>query len=293
MTSAPSGAGPASTRLAAALSELRARTGLSLTALAARTPYSKSSWGRYLDGKQLAPRRAVESLCGIAEEPPARLVALWELADLEWSGRHRTSAAPSHEDPPAPAGPVEEPRDQDGTVGKRPTPGRPTRRTGFRVWALVAAGCGVAVGAALWALSLLGARAEGPAAQAVPSPLPTAACDARKCTGANPEMMGCVVSGRVHRLGPVHPTSNGARLSLVYSERCHAAWALVWKTRVGDVVTVSIPGSGSQRVEVADRYDAESPLFTPMVDGNDLTGLRACFTPGHGRHTECFRRESG
>ncbi|WP_256090352.1 helix-turn-helix domain-containing protein, partial [Actinacidiphila rubida] len=35
------------------------RTGLSLSALAHRTPYSKSSWERYLNGKALPPQHAV------------------------------------------------------------------------------------------------------------------------------------------------------------------------------------------------------------------------------------------
>ncbi|MCZ9342799.1 helix-turn-helix domain-containing protein, partial [Streptomyces sp. TRM76130] len=55
------------TRLTAALRELRARTGLSLAALAERTAYSKSSWERYLNGKILPPRQAVRELCRIAD----------------------------------------------------------------------------------------------------------------------------------------------------------------------------------------------------------------------------------
>ncbi|MFD7285042.1 helix-turn-helix domain-containing protein [Streptomyces sp. NPDC059863] len=74
-------------RLAGELSALRARTGLSLVALAGRTPYSKSSWQRYLNGTKPLPRQAVVALCALAGEPPGRLLALWELADVAWSGR--------------------------------------------------------------------------------------------------------------------------------------------------------------------------------------------------------------
>ncbi|MET7797160.1 helix-turn-helix transcriptional regulator, partial [Streptomyces decoyicus] len=70
--------------------ELRRRTGLTLAALAERTPYSKSSWERYLNAKKLPPRGAVEALCLLAGEPPGQLVALWELADAAWSGRGRS-----------------------------------------------------------------------------------------------------------------------------------------------------------------------------------------------------------
>lgn len=49
-------------QLSAALRELRTASGLSLAGLAAKTPYSKSSWERYLNGKTLPPREAVEEL---------------------------------------------------------------------------------------------------------------------------------------------------------------------------------------------------------------------------------------
>ncbi|MFD5427308.1 helix-turn-helix domain-containing protein [Streptomyces sp. NPDC127084] len=79
--------GPECEQLVGELRRLRAWSGLSLTALAARTPYSKSSWQRYLCGEQPVPRRAVEALCAVAGEPSRRLLALWELADAVWSGR--------------------------------------------------------------------------------------------------------------------------------------------------------------------------------------------------------------
>ena len=71
---------------------LRAATGLSVAALAAKTPYSKSSWERYLNGRTLPPREAVEELCRLAGEPTGRCLALWELAEAETSGR--AAAAP-------------------------------------------------------------------------------------------------------------------------------------------------------------------------------------------------------
>ncbi|MDG4865526.1 helix-turn-helix transcriptional regulator, partial [Streptomyces sp. T-3] len=81
-TRAKAAALPAECRqLAAGLRVLRGRTGVSLAVLAARTPYSKSSWERYLNAKKPAPRQAVVALCTLAGEPAARLLALWELAD--------------------------------------------------------------------------------------------------------------------------------------------------------------------------------------------------------------------
>lgn len=88
-------------QLAAAMRELRSATGLSLAGLAAKTPYSKSSWERYLNGKTLPPREAVEELCRLAGEPVGRCVALWELAEAEGSGR----AATAEEATPPPTSP--------------------------------------------------------------------------------------------------------------------------------------------------------------------------------------------
>ncbi|WP_437114374.1 helix-turn-helix domain-containing protein [Streptomyces cyaneofuscatus] len=82
--------------LAAALRELKTRTGLSLAGLAERTAYSKSSWNRCLTGATLPPRRAVEDLCRLADEPPGRCLALWEIAESTESGRTtRAKADPS------------------------------------------------------------------------------------------------------------------------------------------------------------------------------------------------------
>lgn len=67
--------------LAVGLRELKDRTGLSLAALAARTPYSKSAWHRYLTGCKRPPRPAVEALARLAGADPGPVLALWETAD--------------------------------------------------------------------------------------------------------------------------------------------------------------------------------------------------------------------
>ncbi|MGW5657872.1 DUF2690 domain-containing protein [Streptomyces humi] len=65
------------------LRELKERTGLSLAALAARTPYSKSAWHRYLSGAKRPPRPAVEALARLAGADPAAVLALYEAAAAE------------------------------------------------------------------------------------------------------------------------------------------------------------------------------------------------------------------
>ncbi|MFJ4031258.1 helix-turn-helix domain-containing protein [Streptomyces griseoluteus] len=270
---APPTATPACTRLARALQDLKSRTGLSLTALAERTAYSKSSWARYLNGTQLAPREVVEALCAMAGEPPGRLLALWELAEVEWSGRHRTSAEPS---PPP-----------DRPDGGAATADRPAHRWNTRRRrALAAAACGVTLAAATWLTASRGTDTEDAAGRTAPSTASAPGCRAETCTDEDPEMMGCAVPGQTRRLDPPYRTRTGARLVVVLSTRCHAAWALGWNTRAGDAFELSAPGGAVERVEVADALDAEDPLFTPMIDAGDLSGLQACFIPAIGRQ-EC------
>lgn len=277
-------------RLAQELRRLRGRTGLSMAALAKETAYSKSSWERYLNGRQLAPRQAVESLCAMAGEPPERLVALWELADLEWSGRARKTASAGVE------GAVAQP-DRDQLGESAPPADRAGRsrdgavRTKLRVSAVVAAACAVGLATAAWVALLSTTGTDEPEGRpSRPAAAPAPACHAQTCTGKSPELMGCAIPGRVRTLGPQRRTSTGARFDIRYSAGCSAAWARMWRTHAGDALEVSIPASRPQRVEVADKYDEESVLFTPMVGVRDLTGLRVCFEPAGNRREECFRR---
>ncbi|MET9852297.1 helix-turn-helix domain-containing protein [Streptomyces sp. NPDC006450] len=67
-------------RLVAELRRLKDHSGLSLAALAAKTGYSRSSWERYLNGKQPVPREAVEELAAVCGVEPTRLVVLHDVA---------------------------------------------------------------------------------------------------------------------------------------------------------------------------------------------------------------------
>jgi transcriptional regulator with XRE-family HTH domain len=69
------------------LRRLKDRSGLSLTALATATAYSRSSWERYLNGAKPPPRGVVEALARLTGEPSARLLALWKQSEARSSGR--------------------------------------------------------------------------------------------------------------------------------------------------------------------------------------------------------------
>ncbi|MBB4891769.1 transcriptional regulator with XRE-family HTH domain [Streptomyces olivoverticillatus] len=67
------------------LRRLVERSGLGIAAVADRTGYSKTSWERYLNGRLLPPRGAVEALAEAIGTDVGHLVTLWELAERAWS----------------------------------------------------------------------------------------------------------------------------------------------------------------------------------------------------------------
>ncbi|MEU6389475.1 helix-turn-helix domain-containing protein [Streptomyces sp. NPDC046939] len=266
--------------LAEGLRQVRARTNLSLAALADRTAYSKSSWERYLNGKKPPPRHAVEELCAIAGEPAGRLLALWELADAEWSGRARhTGLAVSQSQPrsaPMPAGAVDAP----GVHGRV-----------MRWWWFVA-GAGVvavAVAATLVAPVVQGHSDRQPTILVSPRLDPPPGCQGKACDGKDPKQALCgLVPGRADTLGAQHRARSGTRVEIRYSPVCAAAWGLIWHSKVGDTIELSAPGARPRRVVIRNTADAGAYRFTPMIGGPDRSRLRLCYTPAGGTGAECF-----
>ncbi|WP_310722535.1 helix-turn-helix domain-containing protein [Streptomyces sp. N2A] len=305
--------GVESSRLAAGMRELRGRTGLSLAALAVRTPYSKSSWERYLNGKKLPPRAAVEALCRLAGEPAGRLLALWELADAAWSGRAAPAAARAEaaaardgmvEPGPAaethPAQPQRPEQPQQPQLPEQPEqpeqPQQPEQlplpRRYRRVVAVVA-GAGAGVLALVVAVTFLaGERAGeargGPAASAAPSSSAVTGCRGRSCDGKDPQSMFCGGEGMVDTVVEA-TTAHGEHIQVRYGTACAAAWGRLRGGRIGDRIEVTAPGSLPRSVRVRDRFDAEGYLVTPMAAARGPRGVRLCLYPAGGGPRECFR----
>ncbi|WP_251982698.1 peptidoglycan-binding protein [Streptomyces violaceusniger] len=80
-------------QLVVQLRRLKDRSGLSLSSMASKTGYSRSSWERYLNGKALAPREAVEALARVCGVGTARLLVLHELAEEAWRMEDAATAA--------------------------------------------------------------------------------------------------------------------------------------------------------------------------------------------------------
>ena len=254
---------PECARLVARLRELKDRGGLSLAALAHKTAYSKSSWERYLNGKARPPRGAVEALCRLAGERPGPVLALWELADAAWNNRAATRPA----DAPGPSRPQ-----QPGEVPAAPRGRRPP--------ALAAGVIGGLVCSAL-AVGLAVTSRHAPAT--VPGPAP--GCRAAACDGRSPASTFCDADSVPLAL---RRTASGADLEIRYSPRCGAAWARIGRTRVGDRVEVAVePGGHTRGAEVADVYDTEGYLYTPMVAADGRHRVRGCLVPAASTAPEC------
>ncbi|MFF4044883.1 XRE family transcriptional regulator [Streptomyces sp. NPDC001816] len=197
------------------LRELKDGTGLSLAALAARTPYSKSAWHRYLTGTKRPPRGAVEALSRLAGADPEAVLALWEAA----------------EEPPAPS-----PPEQAGRSRPRWLP----------LSALALLGTAAAVAAAVTVSGRQGSPA--PAAQTL---LTAPRCHARSCQGQLPDASVCARDAQTTSM--VSDTDYDVRLR--YSPACGTAWSQVRvrtpmarevSVRAGqDVLSASYPADDS------------------------------------------------
>ncbi|MCW8384331.1 helix-turn-helix domain-containing protein [Streptomyces justiciae] len=255
---------PECARLAATLRELRSATGLSLAALAARTPYSKSSWERYLNGRTLPPRQAVEQLCALAGAQPERPLALWGLAEAAWRGRSEVRDAPRAEGDKS-AG---EAADEQGVA-------EPNARS--RVpWLL--AGLAVLAAGTLFLQSR-------PDDDTVPAVVPTAStaseagpgCHGASCTGKGAESLDCSTATRApvelgeHRYGD---TLVKAR----WSPYCDTVWASLDRGVLGDRVEIVVPGVRVQHRRVETRLEETYRVSTTMAAAREdvLGRVQAC-----------------
>ncbi|MER7783921.1 helix-turn-helix domain-containing protein [Streptomyces albidoflavus] len=108
---------PQAGRLVDRLRRLKDATGLSFTALATRTSYSRSSWERYLNGRKLPPAEAVTELAALAGADPDRMLALHTLAAQTWTGPQTKGPAV-----PGTSGAEPEPAEPAGEPASEPAP---------------------------------------------------------------------------------------------------------------------------------------------------------------------------
>nr|WP_255305806.1 helix-turn-helix transcriptional regulator [Streptomyces sp. Wb2n-11] len=82
---------------------MKDRSELSTRQLAAKSGYSARSWQRYLNGRSLPPRKAVEAMARICGDDPIRLLVLHEIAAERWADGRVAIAGASESAPPTPA----------------------------------------------------------------------------------------------------------------------------------------------------------------------------------------------
>lgn len=99
----PNSLDPRVRQLVVQMRRLKDRSGLSLESLEMKTGISRSSWDRYLNGKNLAPRRAVEELARVSGADSVRLLVLHEIAE---DARQPWSALPPSDGATVPGGNV-------------------------------------------------------------------------------------------------------------------------------------------------------------------------------------------
>ncbi|MGW3105625.1 helix-turn-helix domain-containing protein [Streptomyces sp. NPDC001100] len=279
-------------QLAAALRELRAATGLSMAGLAAKTTYSKSSWERYLNGRTLPPREAVEDLCRLAGEPMGRCLALWEIAESEASGRTASVQVPVPVPVPAPV-PAPVP---DGPAAAPPAtaPHSAPEQRGIAALAVLASVCAVAVSAVVLALVLLpGPSKSTPLSPTAASSTATVVsgpgCRGADCEGRSPLAMRCAPQPDTITQ---RETATGAWVELRHSRICGTTWARMWGGRIGDRIEFVVPGraESGHAAEVGNAVEADTYVYTLMAMTTPGTVVRACFLPA-GTDTgkrECF-----
>ncbi|MGW1289167.1 XRE family transcriptional regulator [Streptomyces sp. NPDC001118] len=228
--------------LAVGLRELKDRTGLSLAALAARTPYSKSAWHRYLSGGAPPPRAAVEALCRLAGADPEAVLALWEAADV----------------PPTTAEPEK--------------PGRTHRLRRLASWrapwlpmsALALFGVATAVTAAV---ALYTRPGNAPAEQPVSAVPP---CHGRSCQGELPDASACAKDARTTST----VTDPGYTVRLRYSPACGTAWSEV-RLRSAKPHEVSVR-AGQDVLTASYPADDSAEDSSPMLSVFSPRGVEAC-----------------
>nr|WP_246586348.1 helix-turn-helix domain-containing protein [Streptomyces yatensis] len=291
-------------KLVTGLRELKARSGLNLAELAEATAISKSSWERYLNGKQFPPRHAVAALCRVVRETEVRetevgetgegetgmgetdsgILAGWALADAAWSGREHGIAADHVRSSPA--------TEHSATV--RPDDPAPRRCPGPLHRALLAASVFITrrPRTATAGVLLACAAMITPAAIYHMSHGVTRASRARppvcrlgSCEGRNPRTTACEDPITVAS----HTAADGTRLEIRLSPSCQAGWIRARPAHKGFRIEITGPGGHRQSAVVTTLPSDQGPVTTAMISAAHPSRLRACYYPSaHQPGRECF-----
>ncbi|MFI0538473.1 helix-turn-helix domain-containing protein [Streptomyces sp. WSLK1-3] len=283
----PGAHSPPGARLAAVLRQLRQRTGLSLAQLADATTYSKSSWERYLNGKSLPPRSAINELCRLADEPAGHALALLDIARTQ--GTQGSGPAPVAEvrqrrapgtdtqaagsdtavpgtHPPTADSVTDPPDGDNATRDTEPVAVPPHARgpsetapsgvgehpdapaTGHHRNVNIAAALLSACAVVLGALVVTHLPPAGHE-EAAQAPVPSPAATGALCrhTTCQDKDPISMRCGAEPLTVAEHETASGAWVQIRYSPECGAGWARMWGAAVKDRVELRVGGRHGSR----------------------------------------------
>lgn len=262
----PQGTAASTGQLTTALRELRDRTGLSLAALAARTPYSKSAWHRYLTGAKHPPRSAVEALARLAGADPVPALALWDAVGESPSVAAEPDPGPDSDPGPDPghksgAEPVPRPEAECASEPANPFRARLRRLPLLTALALPAAATAVAAGL------LTPSPGRPPGARVV---MASTRCHSASCQGELPDASSCAGDARTQS------AVAGATYTvwLRYSPSCRTAWSQV-RVRGAVAREISVRVGGNVLSATYAAADASGDT-SPMISVSSPRGVEAC-----------------
>ncbi|MGY1452214.1 helix-turn-helix domain-containing protein [Streptomyces sp. SS8] len=270
--------------LAERLRFLRTHSGLTISALAERTSYSRSSWERYLNGKSLPPRTAITEFAAVVGVAPHPLLRLRAQEGYRGPAAHRRpgdtpprgSPAPGGEpagDRPVPvdaaAGPSRIPEESQAATPEKTAAADRGHRTRTNLFsallAFVALVTGILIGG--WFFGGNGTEIrERQEAGGEPG------CTEYECRDKDSQRLGCHIGAWT----AAATWSGRTYIELRYSPRCRAAWARITDAEVGDTARVEGPkGVHNQR-----SVTYENDTYSPMVEAPYPAAARACGVVG-------------
>ncbi|MGQ4486400.1 helix-turn-helix domain-containing protein [Streptomyces sp. SAS_281] len=232
-------------QLGAEMRRIKEGAQLSFGGLAGRTHYSRSSWERFLNGKQLPTPVAVEQLAAVAGTPPEPLLDL-----LARAGAPVEDPAPvtgGRDRPPATRTAAGDPAAEARTPGERPAV---SWRRRCAVIGYIAAGALMgSVATGLLSPYLAGAdqgsnatktraedkKAGGQGADLVPGAGDIQVkCTSDTCWRNDPQAMECQWDAKTVKSTYLR----GMQIELRYSAACQAVWGRIEGGAVGDKVII-------------------------------------------------------
>jgi transcriptional regulator with XRE-family HTH domain len=275
------------------------RSGLSVSALADATGYSRTSWERYLNGRLLPPRHAVVALADVTGAEPGHLTTMWELTERAWS------RSEGRRDITMEAAAVAEARAALGEFGPPPQLAdepRPATTGRRRRGPLLVLGAAVVVLGALAVVLLpfpgiahhteiAGPSPSSPASSASPSAPAQHAlgvtpggvkCTGAGCAGKDPEAMGC---GGDNATTAAATWVGGSYVEMRYSDVCDAVWARISAAASGDRVSV-VTARRTQQSRIGNDAATYTPMLAVTAPGQGKAcavlsgGVKGCTAPG-------------